>query len=758
MANRFNRIIPKDYTMEHYVPQEFIPNFEAWDQALGQLQQEYNLVGALGDKVPKHHRLDSEAARNYSASLRGEIDTIANTYMNNSISAARSRQADLIRRVSRDWQPGGKAYELENRLAQITAQEGAIDKRYEENPIIANYHKQRLYNEFVEPFYDEATQQYGRVQEPSGMVRHVPEEELSKWVDTIVGNLKPSFAGELNLSMEQLTNWRYLYKTGQINELTAQKIMRAIGSQLPDGYLASFQQWSNAIGRDVDESKYLTEGEDGTITPNTETQFGRILAGASNYAYRDVDIKTGTVLDDFGKMAAQWEFDKKKIDYQNKLPQITVNEEGLTYKNPFGQTASEVTDKIEEITGQQNDMMTGMLQAYPVLDQPAFSPAIDQARANGDFTELKTIAEENGIDPSLIAQVEAGWNELNASKKRARTLLEQEETKAAEEVFGSVEAKQNFMATKPNIQASLEKLSSKLNMPISEEMVTDVLTQKIPTKVTAGMSAATNMPDWAKQAGLNLDQLVNIGKAIRRERGLDSYDKWLDKHEANQKAYTRTLNKGLQTERVIDHTSSYLLPGMNEDEQASTSKLLREVIDQPLEWDHLTLRSSNPAWDNKTLTQIMNENNIKVEEMKDLINLNEDAARISNIPMSITDNTPGQLAFVVNAAIKTKGNNKEQTGTLYISTSDIKSPSLQNAQNRPSFKMMQRIAADEQAGLDRGTLDVVYPDGKSREFVVDFKNKRAYVYIPGEGYQWLPKDQAQLMLADAVDSQQMKIK
>ena len=100
MANRFDRPIQKDYNMDFYVPKEFIPNFEGWDQVLGQMEQEKAIADQLGSLAPKYIQQDKDAATSFIEGNRAAIDELTNLYMNENVSTARKKQADLLRNHS----------------------------------------------------------------------------------------------------------------------------------------------------------------------------------------------------------------------------------------------------------------------------------------------------------------------------------------------------------------------------------------------------------------------------------------------------------------------------------------------------------------------------------------------------------------------------------------------------------------------------------------------------------------------------------
>jgi hypothetical protein len=136
-VNRYDRPVQKDYNMQWYVPQEWTPNFDAWDEVLGQLETEREVALLAADKVPQHHNIDREAVNRYLQEMQGGIDNVTNMYSNQQISQARRAQADMMRSITRDWQPGGRAANFESTYTNIQAYNDHIDTLLEEQVITA---------------------------------------------------------------------------------------------------------------------------------------------------------------------------------------------------------------------------------------------------------------------------------------------------------------------------------------------------------------------------------------------------------------------------------------------------------------------------------------------------------------------------------------------------------------------------------------------------------------------------------------------
>ena len=132
--NRFDRPGKYDWNMEHYVPQEFIPNFEAWDATLGQFQQEKNLTSALADKSPNAIIQDKAVRDAFVQKNQQAIDDLTELYASGDINKARAMQSQLSRDLARSWSPGGKAAQLESRYKQYNTMIADYKKKFKDDP------------------------------------------------------------------------------------------------------------------------------------------------------------------------------------------------------------------------------------------------------------------------------------------------------------------------------------------------------------------------------------------------------------------------------------------------------------------------------------------------------------------------------------------------------------------------------------------------------------------------------------------------
>lgn len=131
--NRFNQFTKRDYNMDWYAPEVFVPNLEMWDSLLSAKQQKYDAAIAATQKFPKHLENRADLAGQYKQSTSGAIDDITNSYIQNGVSAGDRKMRDFALKLNKDWQPGGLAYELEQEYTDYQNAVAQIDKYYKDN-------------------------------------------------------------------------------------------------------------------------------------------------------------------------------------------------------------------------------------------------------------------------------------------------------------------------------------------------------------------------------------------------------------------------------------------------------------------------------------------------------------------------------------------------------------------------------------------------------------------------------------------------
>lgn len=181
--NRFRQIIP---VRSNYVPQTYVPDFAALATTLGSQQQTYDQALAVGEKVPKHYQSPEErmALEDYMSSVRSKIDGLAQSYSDEGVSAGNRRRKELLREISRDWQPGGKADIFQKRLETIESINKKIDETYDD-PRVANYYKNQIQ---ISPYEEAANAGNYGIGNPN-LTKVLSSEEKMKYYDQVVGNI-----------------------------------------------------------------------------------------------------------------------------------------------------------------------------------------------------------------------------------------------------------------------------------------------------------------------------------------------------------------------------------------------------------------------------------------------------------------------------------------------------------------------------------------------------------------------------------------
>lgn len=140
--NRFNQFTKRDYNMEWYAPETFVPNFEAWDSLLGVQQAKYDAAIAATQKYPKHLQNRVDLAGQYKQGAVQAVDDITKTYMDQGLTSGNRKMRDFAMKLNKDWQPGGLAYELEQEYTDYQTAQQTIDKYYKDAKAESSVNKQ----------------------------------------------------------------------------------------------------------------------------------------------------------------------------------------------------------------------------------------------------------------------------------------------------------------------------------------------------------------------------------------------------------------------------------------------------------------------------------------------------------------------------------------------------------------------------------------------------------------------------------------
>jgi hypothetical protein len=131
--NRYDTPLKYDYSFNKYMPEFFTPNFQAWGQVMANEEQQDDLTKALSERMPVYipkgkitdvdangNMIETEfgdqasfdAYRSNVAKLEAELEATAQT---GNMAAYREKRKEVMRRLNKDWQPGGHAATLETR-------------------------------------------------------------------------------------------------------------------------------------------------------------------------------------------------------------------------------------------------------------------------------------------------------------------------------------------------------------------------------------------------------------------------------------------------------------------------------------------------------------------------------------------------------------------------------------------------------------------------------------------------------------------
>jgi hypothetical protein len=169
---RFDRFTDRDYSMEHFVPKEVMPNFEAWGEILMNQQKSYdNYNVALSQKNPMYLQTeeDRKLFQEYKSMADNAITSVSDAYLNNGLSSGNRLMKQQSLAIANEWKPGGKAFLLEDRLNSYKAAREEIEKTFKDDTNPANkwYAYKQLEDQLAKPVnYDPETGAYNRISTP----------------------------------------------------------------------------------------------------------------------------------------------------------------------------------------------------------------------------------------------------------------------------------------------------------------------------------------------------------------------------------------------------------------------------------------------------------------------------------------------------------------------------------------------------------------------------------------------------------------
>lgn len=142
--NRFNRFMPRDYSMKWYMPEVYVPDFQQWDSLLAGQQQKYNAAMAATQKYPKHLEWRKDLAGEYKQNIETKLDDITTSFINEGVRTGNRKLRDFAFELNQQWNPGGLAHELEKEFEDYQSGIKQITDYYEKNK--AENSANRLYS------------------------------------------------------------------------------------------------------------------------------------------------------------------------------------------------------------------------------------------------------------------------------------------------------------------------------------------------------------------------------------------------------------------------------------------------------------------------------------------------------------------------------------------------------------------------------------------------------------------------------------
>lgn len=339
--NRFRQIIP---VRSNYVPQTYVPDFAALATTLGSQQQAYDQALAVGEKVPKHLQTPEErmALEDYMSSVRGQIDGLAQSYSDEGVNAGNRRRKELLREVSRDWQPGGKADIFQKRLETVESIRKKIDETYDD-PRVANYYKNQIQ---ISPYEEAANASNYGIGNPN-LTKVLSSEEKMKYYDQVVGNISADqIVGDAFLDRNALKglSFKDLLVRNKTKFIDWNKAAMALAEQTTPEILASEQVLGEAYGLEGNQSQIFEVDENGMPVQDKQgrvkfanTSLGQLLQGITRgTAFQEDDVTDKVITNDW----AMWK-SKRAVEESERMSNLAV----LT--QPFNTSKGMFADKVE---------------------------------------------------------------------------------------------------------------------------------------------------------------------------------------------------------------------------------------------------------------------------------------------------------------------------------------------------------------------------------------------------------------------------
>lgn len=350
--NRFNKFTPRDYSMEWYAPETFVPNLEGWDNLLGMHQAKYDAAIAATQKYPKHLENRMDLAGQYRSGTESAVNDITKSYVDNGITAGNRKMRDFAMQLNKDWQPGGLAYELEQEYTDYQTALGGIDKYYKdqkaENSANRLYSLDKLQKSAQGEFKkDKTTGMYQRANIVPSLHPYVDiAEESMKLVKEIKENGRTDI-----IAMSPA--WFHKIETEEVTPDTIRQVTEALLQQPKYAEQRSIELWREKSKYTPEQLVQLEEGTKKSYVDNFTKQVATIQAATKDKksaAQLQQTLKDEGYYD--GKITGKFDKDSKEA-----LDKYTADKKAEMDKTIASTTADGILNK------QINDSYTKPLVA-----------------------------------------------------------------------------------------------------------------------------------------------------------------------------------------------------------------------------------------------------------------------------------------------------------------------------------------------------------------------------------------------------------
>lgn len=323
-ASRYRNLIS---VQSNYVPEEYTPNFGAYADILKQQQTAFDTMGALGEKVPQHLQQDYEDVTKYLGDVRSKIDSIADIYDKQGVSAGNRQRKALLREVGREWQPGGKADRFQQRLNTYSAQKKQLEETYKDDPRIAQYYINKI---GVSPYSDNTAPNYG-ISSPT-TYKIYNDEELNDYYDKALGNISADqvvSAPQLDKSTLRGVSFKDLLVSGNTKYIDWNKVASTLAGITTPQIQASEEVRGEAYGQGSGQSSIFKLDKEGKPVFDekgnvefADSALGRRLQGyTTGKVFSEQDMKTTVVEDVFARQRAL-----KQAEEENAFSNIMLTQ------------------------------------------------------------------------------------------------------------------------------------------------------------------------------------------------------------------------------------------------------------------------------------------------------------------------------------------------------------------------------------------------------------------------------------------------